>query len=336
MRKISSIFLGIVFMISMALSPVLSVRNVKAGVFNEYRHRTYETEEELEQLRTILLESGYVELIVGSREYERLANEPSFWYNNFMNPVSARFYTLYVLKSDLEEYMSISDNEADFNKREDAIFYLKENIVIISTYELMEQDDGAFEGLMGNDIPDNWKTCLLTVKAEVEEGFSRDIIIKLIEKDTYYRYTFSLQKNNGYDITIKFPAGNYDVESITCNSDTPVLITYDSPQNGFFEFYEDTAPILLFNVGDKKQSSENNSVKDGKTVIDTDINKDNGGGQIDSTDNNQLVTVTPEQAKKDSVLLLIIEMLGIIIIIITCILFVRHLKKKAGRRNDSF
>lgn len=325
MKKIA--FLTVLLLTVLSVLPL----TVQASV-NKYQSRTYTTREEIEELRSILdSDTDYVALRPDVKGYEILQKDREFWNGGVLDEYNAEFYTVYVLKSDLEKFLN-AKTEEDKAKE---MYILNTNCVVVSTYALdMEDDSKTFYGPRGGDIPEGWSKCLLTVRAEIDtDTFNRDIMVGFTDIDGGFHYEFLLQKGNGFSITDSVPAGTYEVSYIMTNSEEKFQYTYDIGEDNVLVWLKDTNPVFTLKVATKKENMV--SVTQSPTnKTDTPIQYDNNGGLIDSSDNNNIVP-QPYEKKDNSTLILIIEIAVIVLIVVVVVIVLVRLKKK-GNNNDSF
>lgn len=176
-----------------------------AGGYNEYRGKSYESTEELEELIDILLDDGYVK-VEGSLENE-LKENTHFRYNE---QIGADRMEMYVNKRDLE----------DFRNGEYA--YLNNNTVIISWYGLKD-DAEQREGKLGNDIPAGVDRSYITVTIFLPEELQEEdnlATVQLINAEDNKPYYIKVTKANGWSQTTAIPSGLYHIAYATIGTKT--------------------------------------------------------------------------------------------------------------------
>lgn len=318
MKKLLTFLMVFVLSVGVVLPSV-----VASAHCNEYRNKHYETLEEIDELKRLLTEDGYIPLTKDTQGYDSLLNEPNFWYSGIMDEYNKKYYTLYINKRDLDDYLA---------KKEDAYTYLLANAVLVSTYQIEVINEGDVEGFMDDDIPEGWKYGLLTFQV-TENDFTSDVRIGLYDTDRYLNYTYILQRDNKWNVTHAVPTGHYVIQTITANKNSIVDIEPSYLSDGFF-IGEEGAMNIDFTVLNKNKNKGNISQNNSDITSDDDLGEDK---LINSSDNNnQSPNRLSEDNSNTKTWILIVEIALIVVFVGVLVIVFMHLKKKRGDKDNTF
>lgn len=198
---------------------------------NTYRHKTYNTRQEVETLEKTLVKDGYFNLSDDDALYNQLKDNEEFAYNYLLTDDNKPYYHIYLYPSDVEEYKNTGD-----------LYLINSNAVLVDYYKYdYVLDEGNPTGKTGNEIPDDMKRGLLSLKGYIDKELLQNGVkdavgsVILYEEESNQYFEFELNWDNDYYLSENIPVGHYYIYSAFLSEKYPASYdeSLDMGQEGF-------------------------------------------------------------------------------------------------------